>query len=51
MGYQASQVTQWLRICLPMQESQETRVRCLGREDTLEGEMATYSSTLAWKIP
>ena len=29
----------------------ETRVRSLGREDPLEKEMATRSSTLAWKIP
>ena len=29
----------------------ETWVRFLGREDPLEKEMATYSSTLAWKIP
>ena len=29
----------------------ETRVRSLGREDPLEKEMATHSSTLAWKIP
>ena len=29
----------------------ETRVRFLGREDPLEKEMATPSSTLAWKIP
>ena len=29
----------------------ETWVRSLGREDTLEEEMATHSSTLAWKIP
>ena len=26
-------------------------VRSLGREDSLEKEMATHSSTLAWKIP
>ena len=26
-------------------------VRSLGREDPLEKEMATHSSTLAWKIP
>ena len=26
-------------------------VRSLGREDPLEREMATYSSTLAWRIP
>ena len=29
----------------------ETWVRSLGREDSLEKEMATHSSTLAWKIP
>ena len=29
----------------------ETQVRSLDREDSLEKEMATYSSTLAWKIP
>ena len=29
----------------------ETWVRSLGREDTLAKEMATHSSTLAWKIP
>ena len=30
---------------------QETQVRSLGWEDPLEEEMATHSSTLAWKIP
>ena len=30
---------------------QDTWVRSLGREDPLEKEMATYSSTLAWRIP
>ena len=30
---------------------QETQVWFLGQEDPLEKEMATYSSTLAWKIP
>ena len=29
----------------------EIRVRSLGQEDPLEKEMATHSSTLAWKIP
>ena len=29
----------------------ETWVKSLGREDLLEKEMATHSSTLAWKIP
>ena len=28
---------------------QETRVQNLGQEDPLEKEMATHSSTLAWK--
>ena len=30
---------------------QETWVRSLGGEDSLEKEMATHSSILAWKIP
>ena len=30
---------------------QETWVLSLGQEDPLEKEMATHSSTLAWKIP
>ena len=29
----------------------ETQVLSLGEEDPLEKEMATHSSTLAWKIP
>ena len=29
----------------------ETQVQSLGQEDTLEKEMSTHSSTLAWKIP
>ena len=29
----------------------ETWLRSLGREDALEKEMATHSSTLAWEIP
>ena len=35
--------------CLPA--VQETWVQSLGWEDSLEKEMATHSSTLAWKIP
>ena len=30
---------------------QETPVRSLGGEDSLEKEMATHSSILAWEIP
>ena len=43
--------TRWfvgLRVSLLMQE---TEVQSLGREDPLEGKMATHSSTLAWRIP
>ena len=29
----------------------KTRVQSPGREDPLEKEMATHSSTLAWRIP
>ena len=29
----------------------ETQVQSLGQEDLLEKEMATHSSTFAWKIP
>ena len=44
----ASLMAQTVRRLSPMLES---RVRSLGREDPLEKEMATHSSTLAWKIP
>ena len=30
---------------------QNTQVRALGWEDPLEEDMATHSSTLAWRIP
>ena len=30
---------------------QETQVRSLGQEDSMEKEMATHSSILAWEIP
>ena len=39
------------RIHLPMQETQEMRVRSLGLEDPLKEEMATHSSILARIIP
>ena len=31
--------------------TRETQVRSLGREDPLDKEMVTHSSTLAWKMP
>ena len=49
--YGASQVAQWERIHLPVQEMQETQVRSLGWEDPLQEEGATHSSIPAWKIP
>ena len=39
----------WMVKDLPA--AQENRVQPLGQEDPLEKEMATHSSTLAWKIP
>ena len=44
----ASQMAQWERTHLPMQEM---GVQSLGEEDPLEKEMATLSSIPAWKIP
>ena len=44
----ASLVAQRVKCPLAMRE---TWVRSLDREDPLEKEMATHSSTLAWKIP
>ena len=34
-----------------MQETQETQVWSLGREDPLAEEMATHFSIIAWEIP
>ena len=39
------------KIHLPMQEAQETWMQSLGWEDSLEKEMATHPSILAWTIP
>ena len=49
-GGQFCPVLRASQIHLSMQETQETRIRCLGREDPLEEETATHSSILAWKI-
>ena len=40
-------MTQWVKNPPAMQETQETFVQSLGREDPLEEEMATHSSILA----
>ena len=34
-----------------IQEAQEMQFRFLGQEDSLEEEMVTHSSILAWQIP
>ena len=44
----ASLVAQRLK---PLPEMRKARVRSLGQEDPLEKEMASHSSTLAWRIP
>ena len=41
-------MTQMVKNLLAMQE---TQVRSLGQEDTLEKEMATLSTILAWRSP
>ena len=47
----ASPMAQHVKNLPAMQETQEMRVQSLGWEDSLEKEMATYSSVLAWEIP
>ena len=41
----------WLRGGNRLLATRETWVRSLGQEDTLQKEMATHSSILAWRIP
>ena len=48
MTWQSSLVAQTVKHLPTMRE---TRFQSLGGEDPLEKEMATHSSTLAWKIP
>ena len=48
VSYRTPLVVQTVK-CLPT--VWETWVQSLGPEDPLEKEMATHSSTLAWKIP
>ena len=46
--FESSLVAQMVKRLPAMQE---TQVRSLGWEDLLEKEMATLSSTVAWRIP
>ena len=48
LSIRTSLVAQMVK-CLPTM--QKTQFRSLCQEDPLEKEMATHSSTLAWKIP
>ena len=47
-GFPGSSVVKKKKTLLPMQE---TQARSQVWEDILEKEMATHSSTLAWRIP
>ena len=47
----ASQVALVVKKPPANQETQEIQVQSLGQEDSLEEEMATHSSILAWEIP
>ena len=51
--YHDPRISRWYgsRLFLPMQETQETWVRSLGRKDLLEKEVTIHSSILAWRIP
>ena len=46
-----SLVAQTIKNLPAMQDTQETQVRFLGQEDSVEKGMAIHSSILAWKIP
>ena len=52
LGYNSKQVimAQWVKNLPAMQETQETQVQSLRREDPLEEGMATHSSILVWRI-
>ena len=44
-------MAQWVKNLPAIQETKETWVQSLEKEDSLEKEMVTHSSILAWKIP
>ena len=50
-GLRPSQEAPWQRICLPVWEMQERRVRSQSWEDPLEKGMEIQSSFPAWRIP
>ena len=44
-------MAKWVKNPPAVQKTQEMWVQFLGGEDSLEGEMATDSSVLAWRVP
>ena len=50
-GFPGGTVVEKKKICLPVQETQETQVSSLCPKDPQEKEMATHFSILAWKFP
>ena len=53
LGFSGSSVVKKKKkkIHLPIQETQKTWIWSLGQKDTLQEEMATLSSILAWRFP
>ena len=43
-------MAQWVKNQSAMQETQKTWAQSLGQKHSLEEEMATHSSILAWRI-
>ena len=51
MCYKLAQASLMARLVKNLPAMHESQVRSLSWEDPLEKEMATHSSTLAWRIP
>ena len=51
MGWTAKRASLVAQRLKRLHGMRETQVRSLSSEDPLEKEMATHSSTLAWRIP
>ena len=50
-GFPSDSVVKKIKIFLQCRSRQETQVQFLDSEDPLENDMATHTSTLAWRIP
>ena len=51
MGIVVELKAQWQRICMSMQETQETQVQSLGWEDPVEEKTVAHSSILVCRFP